>query len=388
MPALLLVFSFPVTGGEGPKRLTNQPLETEELQETIDAAIAWFQQDQEPDGHFLYEYVPFLDRYVDDDNIVRQTGALYGLGEVVIRDTEDKFDVLETMEKAISYFEDNSREGEYGGRKFRCILKYEDRCSLGAASLAVIGIIDLVEKYPELESEYGGLIEDYIQYILAMKKEGEGFRGYFYFGKKQKAKESSFGNGEAFLALVKYYQANPTEEVKAVIDDSFDYFVKIYGSEWDRNFYLWGMAAIKVLYQLDTDKSEEYFEFVRDYTDWRMEYYITRRNTTRNRCAYIEGVISAYSVLYPNISQERRDHYMEEIDYWLTRSQGLQVEEGDLMKVQFNNNKGKKLELASPDKAVGAFLSGLSEPVLRIDFTQHCLNSYVQKLIDIDGEEY
>ena len=79
---------------------------------------------------------------------------------------------------------------------------------------------------------------------------------------------------------------------------------------------------------------------------------------------------------------------MEEIDYWLTRSAGLQVEKGDLMKVQFNNNKGKKLKLTEPERAVGAFLSGLPEPVLRIDFTQHCLNSYVQKLIDIDGEKY
>ena len=373
---------------EGPKQLNNQPLDTEELQSTISAAVSWFILDQESNGHFLYEYIPFLDRYSDDDNIVRQAGALYGLGEMTIRDVNNKYDVKETMESAISYFVENTREGEFNGQKFRCILKKETYCSLGAVSLAVIGIIDLVEKNPELEGKYSDLIEDYIAYILAMKLDGAGFRGSFYFGKKQNKTESPFANGEAFLALVKYYERNPRDEVKVVIDESFDYFRYVYGEEWDRNFYLWGMAAIKILYQIDIDRRFEYFEFVRDYTDWRMEYYASRRNSTRNNCAYFEGVISAYSVLYPNISEERRAYYMEEIDYWLTRISGYQVEEGDLMRLQFNNNKGKKVKLTNPERAIGGFLTALQEPVLRIDFTQHCLNSYVQKLIDIDGEEY
>ena len=368
-------------------KITNSALTTEQIQDVIGAGVEWFDYAQERNGHFRYEYMPFLDRYIDDDNMVRQTGALYELGEIFARDTEDKYDIQKTLEKSISYFEENSIDGEFNGREFRCILKTKSKCSLGAASLALIGVIDLVEKEPKLEKEYKDLIEGYKNFILAMRNDGKGFRGNYYLEKDQNEKESTFSNGEAFFALARYYRYNPTTEVKKIIDDSFEYFVEQYGQahNHDNNFYLWGMAAVKDLYELEQKK--EYYDFAKTYTDWRIAGYENKRSRTHNYCAYIEGVISAYSVIEPNITEEDREFYLEEINFWLTKMTELQVTEEDILTIRYNYTGTKELDIEEPDKAVGGFLTDLNEPVQRIDFTQHCLSSYLQKLVDIDEEE-
>lgn len=362
-----------------------ETLTTEQLRETIINGTQWFKNAQENSGHFKYEYAPFLDRYIDDDNMVRQAGGLYVLGELYRKDPKNKLELQEIVEKAISYFEENTVEGELNDKEFKCLLKYSTRCSLGGTSLALIGIIDLVHKTPSLESEYQNLIEDYKNYILAMKLSGKGFRERYYLDRNQSTYESPFSNGEAFLALARYYKYNPDEEVKEVIDEAYDYFEEIYTEEWDNNFYLWGMAALKDLYE--SDPKEEYFLFVKDFTDWRVESYTANRESSRNRCAYIEGVVSAYSVLEKNISGEEQQHYLEEINFWLAKSKQLQIKSSDFLRLAFNNNFLRKIRLENKEKAIGGFLTASTEPVQRIDFTQHCLNSYLQKLVDIDGEE-
>jgi len=362
-----------------------QTLTTEQIREVIEKGTQWFKNTQEKSGHFKYEYMPFLDRYIDDDNMVRQSGGLYVLGELYRNDTENKFELLEPIAKAISFFEKNTVEGEFQEQNFLCVMKTSTKCSVGGTSLTLIGIIDLVQTTPLLKYEYEDLIEGYKNYILAMKLPEKGFRNSYYPEKAQSKKESSFGNGEAFLALTRYYKYNPDEEVKQIIKEAYEYFEEIYSAEWDNNFYLWGMAAIKDLYAMDP--KEEYFEFVKDYTDWRINKYKNSRDFSHNKCAYIEGVISAYSVLEPNLTEEEKEYYLEEIDFWLSKSRELQVNSTDKLSVAYNNSVTKSLKIEDKDKSVGGFLTDIDEPVQRIDFTQHCLNSYLQKLMDIDREK-
>lgn len=361
-----------------------QPLTTNEIREVIENGTSWFKNSQEKSGHFQYEYMPFLDRYIDDDNMVRQAGGLYVLGELFRNDPTEKLDLEKNITKAISYFEENTIEGEMNGQSFKCLLKYEGRCTLGGTSLVLVGILDLVQTDESYHSDYHELIEEYKDYIMAMKVPTKGFRDSYYTDREQSASESSFSNGEAFLALARYYKYNPDEEVKEVIDEAYTYFEKIYREEWDNNYYLWGMAAIKDLYAMDP--KEEYYKFVKDYTNWRVDKYKEYRGSIRNRCAYVEGVVSAYSVLEPNLSTEEKEYYLEEIDFWLAKSEQLQVEPEDFLRMSYNYNFLTKQSIDDEEKANGGFLTATIEPVQRIDFTQHCLNSYLQKLVDIDGK--
>ena len=363
--------------------ITLEPLTSEEINEIIEVGVNWLKQSQEPNGHFRYEYSPLADSYSKQDLMVRQTGALYVLGEILKKDKENKYELKDTIIKAIDYFEENSKSGEMNDYEFRCVLRNTHMCSLGGTSLTLIGILDLVEVYPELKNEYNGLITDYLNHLLAMKKPKQGFRGFYYLNGSPSETESHFSNGEAFLALVKYYKYNPTDEVKIVIDDSFDYFETKYGEVHDYNFYLWGMGAIKDLSSVEpTDK---YHNFVKAYTDWRISAYKNRRATLGNKCAYIEGVISAYSVIEPNLTEEEKEYYLEEINFWLTKSRGLQANSSGFLNLKYGN-KTYDLKVLKPEKAQGGFLTALNNPYQRIDFTQHCISSYLQKLTDIDNK--
>jgi hypothetical protein len=360
-------------------------LNSEAINKTIKTAVKWIKKSQEPNGHFRYEYSPVSGTYSKSDLMARQSGALYVLGEVLKRDGANKYNLKDIVEKAIGYFKENSVAGEMNGYKFRCVLRTMSLCSLGATSLTLVGTLDLVEKHPELEDKYKNLIADYLNYILAMKKTGKGFRGFYYLNGNQSEGESDFSNGEAFLALVRYYEHNPVKEIKMMIDEAFDYFESHYSENWNYNFYLWGMAAVKGLYKIEP--LEKYYNFAKEYTDWRVSGYKNKRNSSGNKCAYIEGVISAYSVLEPNLATDgEKKFYLEEIDFWLAKSKELQVGENGIINLKLGREiyQFKALE---PEKAAGGFLTSLKPDKLfqRIDFTQHCLSSYLQKQTDIDG---
>ena len=358
-----------------------KPLSGAQIDEIIDGSIQWLTRAQERSGHFKYEYAPYEDIYIQDDNIVRQAGALYALGEIAHRDTKGVYDLKTTMRRSIRYFESLSEEGEYNGKKFRCITDGSGNhvCKLGATSLALAGILGFVEGYPGYERTYQPLISDYVNFILAMKTETKGFRNLFNTAKtNQSDKESSFSNGEALLALVRYHQSHPDKRIKAVIDDTFEYLES--EVPFDTALYLWAMAALKDLHQ--EDQREEYFKYVKAYTDWRIQSVSHLQNTSHNLCAYIEGIISAYSILASELNEPELMKYENEIDRWLSKSSQLQL--GTQNKVRYTGETPSFIKIKDMEQALGGFLTGQSELTQRIDFTQHCVTSYVQKLVDIE----
>lgn len=388
MKKLLYIFSFLILTNLtlanvafAEEASVNEVLSNEDIKLVIEKGVVWLQNAQEKDGHFRYEYMPFLDRYTLDDNIVRQAGALYILGEIAKADILESVDLKDNLETAVGYFEENSADGEFNDYKFRCLKKTESSCTLGGTSLALLGVLDVVAAEPSLKSKYSVLIEDYKNFLLAMKVPDKGYRAQYYLNKNQSRSESPFSNGEAVLALVRYYQYEPSAEMEKLIKESLDYFDETYRAKWDNNFYLWGMAALKDWYQLFPEK--KYYDFVKDYTDWRIDGQKEARRTSHNKCAYIEGVVSAYSVLEKQASSKEKEAYLEEINFWLTKSKELQIEKGDKIRISFNGGSLKTLNLKRPSKAVGGFLTDEHEPYQRIDFTQHCLSSYLQKLVDI-----
>ena len=382
---LSLIFFLKSWNQSGDFKLNRPALSSGELREVIADSTDWLRAAQEKNGHFRYEYMPFLDRYVSDDNMVRQAGSLFVLGEILKADANDKLKLSGTIEKSLAYFENNSLSLSFNDRNFRCVQTKKGECGLGASSLAVVGAIDLVSANPQLSERYSALIKDYIEYILASRNPSAGFRNtIFSDDSKDDTSESSFSNGEAFLALAKYYEMTKNPEIKQLLDEVYIYFENLYGENFDNNFYLWGMAAVKLLNQIEP--SDKYFDFVKSYTDNRIRPVKRKRNLTRNRCAYIEGVTSAYSVLEGKLSEREKENYLEEINTWLSKSAELQVKDDDKLQLQYNNRETEKLEITNSARAAGGFLTDFSEPVQRIDFTQHCVSAFLQKLVDIDRE--
>lgn len=364
-----------------------QPLTETDLRERIHSGKGWLITAQEPSGHFKYEYVPFEDEYLEDDNIVRQAGALFALGEIVRKSTEEERALKETIQNSIAYFEiltqeDIDRETD---TKFACpvINEVSTTCLLGAASLAVTGMLGYIERYPEEWSTHEDRIESYIVYILSTQKDNGGFYDRHRIGAHtQSENESAFSNGEALLALVRYYQKNPREDVKDAIDRAFTYLESV---EYDTALYLWIMAALKDMNALWPN--DAYTTYGKAFTDWRISRASRFRTTQRNYCAYIEGVASAYTLLEDTLTREERETLKNEIDYWNTKNSFLQIDATDRYRVNQTENSLTLALLENPELALGGFLTAEDELTQRIDFTQHCLNTYLQTLTDIEQKQ-
>lgn len=360
-------------------------LSSEEMVDILENGIDWFVAAQEPSGHFKYEYVPYEDIYLDDDNQVRQAGGLFALGELYKKQSEKDSELATTIESSIQYFEQLSREGESESGEFSCIVERErsGKCKLGTVSLALLGILGYVEGNQEKAEEYEHLISSYVAYIKTSKRDGAGFHSEFHVGDQQfNDKESPFFNGEALLALVRYYQYEPDEEIKDLIDQTFAH---LKAEEFNTGLYLWITAALKDMYALWP--KPEYVDYTKEFTDWRVAGVSFRKGTDRNYCAYAEGIVSAYSVLEGNVPEAELGALKQEIDFWLAKSATLQLTSESTYRIVEGDTGLRLASLQSPENADGGFLTGHSELTQRIDFTQHCLSSYVQTLEDIHNYE-
>jgi hypothetical protein len=243
-------------------------------------------------------------------------------------------------------------------------------------------MLGYVEALPEKESDYRDLIEDYTAFIVAMKKEGEGFRNRFNLNSdEQTTEESPFFNGEAMLALVRSNILYPDEGVEKITTDMFEYISSPRVS-FDTSLYLWAMAAIKDMNE--NEPRPEHVDYARRYTDWRMAGLLGKKPSGHNYCAYAEGLASAYSILEAGLPTTELQKYDGELEFWLSKSADLQVREQD--RVRYRASSGEFGEIQDMGKARGGFLTGHDELTQRIDFTQHCLSAYLQKHVDIDGE--
>lgn len=388
-PAVQATQAAPIRYPESePQQLA--PLSPPAMREVIRLGLHWLETAQTPGGHFHYEYAPFWDRYSLDDNMVRQAGAFYLLGEVLARPGSAPYaaGLRTAMKRALGFYQRRTIAGSAQGRRFRCVLKLPGKCSLGATALVLAGSLRLVQAYPELEPVYAPLIADYLAYHLAMKIPGQGFRVAYYPDQPLKDVELSFANGEAFLALARYEAYRPSPEVRAVLGEAFGYYRRLYGTAPDNNFYLWGMAAIKDLQRLPAFAPEQpaFVAFVKAYTDWRVAGYRRRRASDHNYAAYVEGIVSAYSVLEPTLTPREKAALRAEIDFWLARTAQLQLQANSRLTLGVEGQPARSLGPRNETRALGGFLTGFNEPYQRIDFTQHALSACLQTLTDIDHQ--
>lgn len=356
------------------------PLSTVAIQDSIDRASAFLIRMQEASGHFAYEYHPYDGSYSNDDNMVRQAGSLYALSELERHGPGSSPERVAAIERAIDYFDTLSITDSIHKKEFLCVKSgYSSRrCQIGTTSLVLIGLLNYLAAYPEKENEYHDRVESYLAFILASAKGNGGFRNEYRVGypaEDQKDAESSYGNGEALLALVRYYLYNQRSDVKQEIDATYAHLST---SEYDVPLYLWIMAALEDMETLWP--SADYRAYAKAYTDWRMNGVSYYRNSTQNYCAYFEGLTSAYQILKGKIEPTDEAALRSEINHWLERTLWLQVSSSNPYRLTALQGTLSLQKLANPAQADGGFLTGANELLQRIDYTQHCLGTYSRAL--------
>ncbi len=364
------------------ERRQEKVLDEAELTAGIQNGIEYLLTAQEDNGHFGYEYIPYEDKYRHDDNVVRQSGALFILSEVYKAETKKDAKLAKGIERSIEYFESITTTGEEGKKEFRCVGTSESNqiCRLGTGALVLTGLVNYVEADPKQEKKYRDLITDYTNYILTTQKENGGFRDSYRPSKGFREDESPYSNGEAMLALARAYRHDPRADVKEAIDRAF---IHLKDQEPDSALYLWIMAALKDM-QAIADKPE-YVTYANEFTAWRMSN-ATSRYMGKNSCAYAEGLSSAYSVLDGRVPEGTLVYLRRELDTLHRNHASLQLDVRDTYRI-IGDGKGGFMfgELPDPARAKGGFLTSEQVVTERIDFTQHCVSSYLQTLKDIDN---
>ncbi|MCA9363026.1 hypothetical protein KC851_01780 [Candidatus Kaiserbacteria bacterium] len=359
-------------------------LSEEQLREIINDGVMWTLRAQAADGSFNYEYRPFAGDYINDNGMVRQAGTLFMLTEVHKTRTEKPKEEVEVIENAIRYFAEISLKGNPDDGEFACIKNATkvERCDLGSTALALIGIINFVTAHPDKNADYQELLDLYSSYLLKAKFPNKGFSKRYEYNTGFSDTESPFYNGEAMLALVRFYQYEPQEELKTLLHNTFFY---LKDKEYESPLYLWITAALKEMQALWPN--DEFLTYTFDFTKERLVYSYRRHHTKNNYCAPLEGLTSAYSILEGGVSTEFLRQLKNEINYWQSKTTALQLKENRPYRLVLDETGPVLLKVANPYLSHGGFLT--SEEVLtqRIDFTQHCVSSYLQKLVDIDGVE-
>lgn len=365
--------------------LPEYPLTTEATQAIIADGKDWLIRAQEENGHFRYEYDPVENTYSEDDNTVRQAGALYELGELARREGTIEADTKTAIERSITFFENLSREDTYNGYTFKCVGEPSSirKCKLGSTSLVLAGMLGYLEANPKAWDTHRALVEDYLSFILAMKKDGAGFRNEYRIGKTtQRDAESGFSNGEAFMALARFYNHEKRAEIATVLTNVFPY---LQSEAFETSKYLWVMAGIKDL--MTTLPNPAYVPYVDTFTAWRVLGAHSQRTTTENYCAYAEGIASAYSILKDAIPIDRATTLRSELDYWNAKHARFQITPLDERMLIISGGKVMLRDVPNIETANGGFMTSYGTPTQRIDFTQHCISAYLQTLVDIDGEK-
>ncbi len=354
------------------KDLKFKELKNKDIYESISLSVNWFKSIQKEDGRLVYQINPVDNIVSNDENFVRQAGTFFAITEFYKRDLSNKFDLDSLIRNYALFFKNNSLNSSYKSKSFSCVADENGVCSIGTTALSMIALINYSSRNTQFYDDYRELIESFNDYLLAMRIENAGFIAKFTPNKNPELVESSFYNGEAFLALAKYYNFTLNNDVLNEIFDLWPYLRESYINSLDSNFYLWGMLALKELKYLIP--VEDFLPFVSLYTKARVKSFERYRNNDQAFCGFLEGLsASVYLFKFVN-DKDLFTLYNRELSFWLQKIDKLQIKTDEIFDFKIKNLRN----------SLGAFIVSSEDPTIRIDYTQHCLNGYLIKFVDID----
>jgi hypothetical protein len=358
--------------GKCERRLTRDA-----LQRSLELQTRFLRRHQRPEGNFNYEYNFSSKQLSNDDNEVRQAGALWGLvlayghePDVAARSAE----LQGQIERGLAFFREHSRQSK--GR--RCIAyPGAEKGSMGTVALVALAYIDYLRAAPlGLTEEALALHRAYLAGHLrhlerSLRPDGLWHGKYDTKTCSPGGEPSSYSDGEALLALVKaakYLEfsaleptllraadAGRTLNIDAALSQDPD-------SDVTKGYYQWSSMAFYELATSNMPDGATYGDTVLQLADWMIDEHDTLWRLRNTAYAY-EGIIHAYA-----LAQQRRDSarvakYGCVIDVGMNRLLSWQV--GGPLALEFAS-RGKDDPLA-----LGGVQNEARDAALRIDVTQH-----------------
>jgi hypothetical protein len=319
---------------------------------------------ERPDGAFHYEYDFLSGDYSDDDNLVRQAGGGFALGEYYARTADAT--VRARLERALTYYE---RQSAFAGdgRIVSSSGLWVDG-NTGATALALLAELHYFDATGD--QRFASIREGWILGLAEMQRPGGGFARA-----PGSDEESVFYNGESWLALALAAQLFPDHAVVSrVLTLADGYMIETYAADPETGFAHWGLMAAALRFETTADdRFGDFLVQVAEIFTTKMRPEV-RPNV--NSCSSVEGIGAAARALHladwsPELVARLADRAQAE----LAKSIDLQILP-DQTRIAFGPDRS--FADARLPSFAGAFLNGRYQLQTRIDFTQHCLSALLK----------
>lgn len=362
-------------------QVAQAPAPTQRLTpEMIDRSIAlageYLINNQLPDGRFRYEFNFVENREVDSSNSVRESGALWGLAAWNRKHPTPR--AAAAIERGLAFF--RAHEKRTATKLTYPTYPGERYVKTNMLGLLILALVDYTQSEGIGDNERHDArkqLERYVPFLLSLRRADGHFAGVYEPDTGAGVGRSNpYADGEALLALLRAAPLLGMQDLREQLDESAyimyqDYVVRARVADADsdltKGFYQWGSMAFFELHELGWDDENRFARRTVELAHWMIDVHQTLRRT-RNTAYAHEGIAVAYELarrLDDRKSMEKFRGVMEEAFL-------------KLMSWQVGGPIPNEFLLQHPTqdpRAVGGVMNGASDPVLRIDVTQHQLHA-------------
>lgn len=358
-------------GGSCQKHLTRATLDA-----SIRLGTRFLLAHQKPAGNFDYEFDWQTLQHSEDDQQVRQAGALWGL--TLLYQDDKRPELAAAIERGLEFFDSNSRRA----KGVRCVAYPGSSAGrAGTTALMALSLVEYLRAAQDLATDKRSLFEarldEYLKMLVgSVHPSGLWYGEYDVKTCGPKGEPSPYSDGEALLALVKaakYLERKhllPTIMTAAAagkkvnIDEAL---AREPDSDVTKGYYQWSTMAF---YELATSEFPDvavYGDTVLSLADWMIDEHRVLTRLRNTGYAY-EGIIHAYALAKQRHDSVRQAKYGCVIDLGLEHIMSWQV--GGPVSNRFTASAS-----SNDPRALGGVQNAAFDPALRVDVTQHQMHA-------------
>ncbi|MBZ0274141.1 hypothetical protein K8I61_19030 [bacterium] len=359
------------------------------LEHSLELATQFLIANQRTEGNFNYEYDFVQKSMNDDDNQVRQAGALWGVASIHRYKPSPK--TAGAVKKGVEFFERHTKS-----RKDAMDIAYpgEIMCKTGTVALTALALIEALrvrESFPGEDIEkFERLLDGYLAHLLRMQRgDGRFAQASLVLNGKPSIGTSPYFDGESLLALAKAARYLGRVELVPAIEKAasamarfytFDAWEKDADSEKTKGFYQWGSMAFREYGEAGWANAKDYKNTAVVLAWWMIHTHRTLSRRANTGYAY-EGIASAYAIARRMHLADAIDEIAYTIDRGLYKLTAWQVE-GPLVR----KNRFLMKHRTDDALAIGGVMNAKNLAPLRIDVTQHQSHALILALEEVYSE--
>lgn len=346
------------------------------LNESLTLGTKFLLENQKPEGNFEYEYNFLTRSYREDDNQVRQAGALWGISLIHAENPSEETEAA--LKKGLAFFREHSQKTNFGGRFV--VYPRDSQGSTGTVALVALSLIEWLRSDNTIENraQYEADLNEYLSFLRSLRKEnGQFFSQFEYKNGTGKGNPSPYFDGESLLALTKAAKyLNYSEFVPEIMESAEAMYKqnvtlalqKNPDSTTTKGFYQWGSMSFYEIYTAEWKGYKPYAKRTIEMAYWMIDTHkiLTR---TRNTAYAYEGIVSAWELARLTKETKAQKYFTSVIDEGLQKLTSWQVGHS------WQNDYLKHSADKNDTNALGGIMNSANEPRLRIDVTQHQMHA-------------